>query len=89
MSFAKHLIFILFKENLYFVFSQVTLKKNVAIHIIFEVPKALQILVLHKYLYIFVCIHISTIFNSHPNLLQKVHFQMKANILFENGFTFF
>lgn len=60
----------------------------IAVHIVFEGPKALQIFELQKYLYIYMFIYISTTLKSHLNLLQKKsYFQVQANILFENGFT--
>lgn len=63
-------------------------KKKIAVYIVFEGPKALQIFELQKYLYIYMFIYISTTLKSHLNLLQKKsYFQVQANILFENGFT--
>ena len=89
-SFAEHLIFILFKKNLYFVFSlKWPLKKKRLLYILFLKDLKLCRYLNCKNICIYIClIYISTTLKSHLNLLQKKsYFQVQANILFENGFT--
>lgn len=54
----------------------------IAVYIVFEGPKALQIFELQKYLYIYMFIYISTTLKSHLNLLQK-------KILFSSASKYF
>lgn len=83
-SFAEHLIFILFKKNLYFVFSlKWPLKKKRLLYILFLKDLKPCRYLNCKNICIYIClIYISTTLKSHLNLLQK-------KILFSSASKYF